>query len=256
VLARVYTGDESAVTTMIKIIQGSDEATSSVTGEILTTTFADIKTVALAQPPPVSTIESTIDPTDETAAVETSEYPVQGDPTIANAGLTELDAPPISSLANGHDDTSHEIQSIPQNSGFGDGTANAAAEANWDNSNDLSTSQEWIEVPRDTADTDTGITATPAAPSNVQSWADDQPDSPADITTAPAANNNDGFHEVHRSRGGRDRGDGQFRGRGGRGGEGGYRGRGGFRGDGSGYRGRGRGGPRGGAPRGRRPDDS
>ena len=68
-------------------------------------------------------------------------------------------------------------------------------------------------------------------------------------TPAPATNPNDGFHEVHRSRGG-NRGDGQQpRGRGGRGGGG----RGGFRGDG---RGRGRGGPRGGARGGRRPDES
>lgn len=68
---------------------------------------------------------------------------------------------------------------------------------------------------------------------------------------------NDGFHEVHRARGGRDR-DGQFRGRGGRGGDnGGQRGRGGFRGNDSGYRGRGRGGPRGGGPpRARRPDEA
>jgi len=80
-------------------------------------------------------------------------------------------------LTNGHDETA-EPQGIPQNSGFGEG-GNTAAEANWDNNNDLSTSQEWVEVPRDATETDTGITATPAAPSNVQSWADDQPDSPA-----------------------------------------------------------------------------
>jgi hypothetical protein len=77
---------------------------------------------------------------------------------------------------------SHEVQGIPQNSGFGDGAANAAAEANWDTQNDLSQSQEWVEVPRDSTETDTGITATPAAPSNVQSWADDQPDSPTEVS--------------------------------------------------------------------------
>jgi hypothetical protein len=76
---------------------------------------------------------------------------------------------------------SHEIQGVPQNSGFGDGAANAAAESNWDNSNDLTQSQEWVNVSRDIAETDTGITATPAAPSNVQSWADDQPDSPTEV---------------------------------------------------------------------------
>jgi hypothetical protein len=83
---------------------------------------------------------------------------------------------------NGHEPTSHTYE-VPQNSGFGDGAANAAAEANWDNSNDLSASQEWVEVPRDSAETDTGLAATPAAPSNVQSWADDQPDIPAEVST-------------------------------------------------------------------------
>ncbi len=110
--------------------------------------------------------------------VEASEYPVQSDPTIVNAGLTELDAP---TFANDHAELALESQGIPQNSGFGDGAANAAAEANWDNNNDLSTSQEWVEVPRDATETETGLTSTPAAPSNVQSWADDQPDSPGEV---------------------------------------------------------------------------
>jgi hypothetical protein len=116
----------------------------------------------------------------EVPAAEAVEHPVQTDPTIANAGLTEIDEPVAAVLTNGHEST-YETQGIPQNSGFGDGAANAAAEANWDNSNDLSTSQEWVEVPRDATETDTGVTATPVAPSNVQSWADDQPDSPVEV---------------------------------------------------------------------------
>ena len=84
-------------------------------------------------------------------------------------------------MTNGHTELTYETQGIPQNAGFGDGSANAAAEANWDNANDLTNSQEWVEVPRDANETDTGLTATPAAPSNVQSWADDQPDSPVEV---------------------------------------------------------------------------
>ncbi|CAL3966753.1 unnamed protein product, partial [Diplocarpon coronariae] len=129
---------------------------------------ADLKAASLAQLPPT---------TDLTKAVETSEYPAETDPTIAHAGLTEIDAPATTELTNGHTEASYD-QGVPQNSAFGDGAANAAAEANWDNNNDLSTSQEWIEVPRDATETDTGVVATPAAPSNVQSWADDHPDSP------------------------------------------------------------------------------
>lgn len=102
---------------------------------------------------------------------------MQSDVTIANAGLTELDDPATSSMTNGHEE-SYESRGIPPNSGFGDGAANAAAEANWDAPNDMSTSQEWVEVPRAPLETETGITATPDAPANVQSWADDQPDTP------------------------------------------------------------------------------
>lgn len=231
---------------------------------------AEIKNATIEAAPPL--VAEPVESVEDAPAVETSEYPVQSDPTIANAGLTEIDEPSATDMTNGHE--SHEAQGIPQNSSFGEG-GNAAAEANWDNANDLATSQEWVEVPRDTVETDTGVTATPAAPSNVQSWADDQPDpvevrtlvsyvcqvftfifdnlfllrlfrwltnsKPLQTTPAPPTNPNDGFHEVQRSRGG-NRGDGQQRGRGGRGGD---RGRGGYRGD---YRGgRGRGGPRGGA---------
>ncbi|RFU33588.1 hypothetical protein B7463_g2749, partial [Scytalidium lignicola] len=253
-LARVYTGDDSAVASMLKLIQGSDEQTASVTGEILTTTYAEIKALSLAQAPPI--YESVVENTEDTLVAEES-YPVETDPTVAHAGLTEIEVRP-SSTVNGAQEPGRAQSPVPQNSGIGDG-ANAAAEANWDNNNDMSASQEgWVEIPRDAAETETGVTATPAAHGNTQSWADDQPELSVQHTSSPPANPNDGFHEVQRSRGGRDRGDGQFRGgRGGRGGDG-YRGRGGYRGDGNGHRGRGgRGGSRGGgANRGRRPDDA
>lgn len=168
--------------------------------------------------------------------------------------MTEIDADQAAPLST--QKSAVETEEVTQNSGFGDG-ANAAAEANWDQNNDLSASQEWVEVPRDAAETETGVVATPAAPANTQSWADDQPDSPKQVcagqspsqrylltqmqqkSTQPA-NNNDGFHEVQRNRGqNRNQQGGPHRGRGGRGGDG--RGRGGFRGRGDG-RGRGRGG--------------
>ncbi|TVY43896.1 hypothetical protein LOCC1_G003844 [Lachnellula occidentalis] len=180
-LVKVYTGDLTAVSFISKIIQGSTENVASQEGDILPVTYADIKNAYISLPPsPQTAIEA-----EEAPAVETKDYPVQSDPTIANAGLTELDSPAVTSLENGTQE-SHEIQGVPQNSGFGDGAANAAAESNWDNTNDLSQSQEWVEVPRDAAETDTGITATPAAPSNVQSWADEQPDSPSEVRLHPA----------------------------------------------------------------------
>lgn len=134
-------------------------------------------------------------------------------------------------MTNGHPAISAETNGIPANAGFGtEGGANAAAEANWDPSADMSASQEWVEVPRDAAETETGVTATPAAPSNVQSWADETQETPG------AAQPNEGFQEVKRTA--PNRGTGNFRGnRGGRGEYRGGRGRGG-----EGYRGRGRGG--------------
>lgn len=102
---------------------------------------------------------------------------METDATIANAGLTEIDDPATSTLTNGLG-SAYEAHAIPQNTGFGDGAANAAAEANWDASNDLSASQEWVEVPRAPLETETSAIAPPATTSNVQSWADDQPDAP------------------------------------------------------------------------------
>lgn len=142
---------------------------------------AEVKAASLAQVPPTAEVDVPVESVDEAPAVETAEYPVQTDPTIANAGLTEIDnAAQASPSTNGH--AAYDAQGIPQNSGFGDGAANATAEANWDNSNDLSASQEWVEIPRDATETDTGVTGTPAAPSNTQSWADDQPENPAEVS--------------------------------------------------------------------------
>jgi hypothetical protein len=138
--------------------------------------------------PPTIPAEISDEETYDSPAVETSKYQVQSDPTIVNAGLTELDDVATAALSNGHGDASAEAAAvgIPQNSGIDEGASNAAAESHWDPSNDLSTSQEWVDVklPRDTAETGTGITATPAAAVASQSWADDQPDSPttADVS--------------------------------------------------------------------------
>jgi hypothetical protein len=120
-------------------------------------------------------------------AVETAEYPIQSDPTMAHAGLTEIDTETVTSLANGHDDKATDLTSgVPQNSGIDEGAANAAADSHWDANADLSASQEWVDVSlmRETSETDAGLTATPGAPSNTQgwaapntqSWADDQPE--------------------------------------------------------------------------------
>lgn len=238
VLLQVYSGDETAVNAMIKLINGADEPTYSTTGEQLTTTYANIKVQAIAQAPPTILL----DDAEETQAVETTEYPVGSDPTVANAGLTEIDDLPAAPQTNGHQDAAAEAASvgIPQNSGIDEGASNLAAETHWDTPKDMSESQEWVNVnvPRDISETETGLTATPAEKQTpvetTSSWADETTEA-----AAPAAN--DGFREVQRNNRGQ-----QNRGRGGRGGDGHRGGRGGgFRGDGH-RGGRGRGGARGG----------
>lgn len=147
-----------------------------------------------------------------------------------------------------------ETSTVPDASNIDAGAANAAAETNWEakmSASAASGPDGWIEVPRDPAETDTGITATPAAVTGAQSWAEDVPTEA--IPTPVEATGNEGFHEVHHNNRGRGRGGfpgesrGGYRGRGGgyrndRGGEGGHRGR-GYRGDrgggDGGYRGRG-----------------
>ena len=174
------------------------------------------------------------------------------DPTVAHAGLTEMNAEaelPVQSDLENHIDT----PSVPDASNIDAGAANAAGGANWNAKvipdDDVGPDRVHQTMARDPAETETGNTATPAAATGTQSWAEEViADAPAPATyPQPTVNGSDGFREVHHNRGGRSRG-GQSDFRGGRGRGGGGRGqRGPYRGD----RGRGRGGGYRGAHRGR-----
>lgn len=163
------------------------------------------------------------------------------DPTIAHAGLTEIDAE-TEPMANGE---SHHVDTptVPEASNIDAGAANAAAGMNWDASAEQGAGS-WVEILRDPAETETGVAATPAAMAGTQSWAEDVPTEPIPVpapsAAEPKANGGDEFHEVHHGRGGRGRSGSQNEHRGG------HRGGRGFRGDRGGgeggYRGRGRGG--------------
>lgn len=202
-------------------------------------------------------------------AAEDSSATIGTDPTVAHAGLTEIDdsAEPTVNGVSSHVDTPN----VPDASNIDAGAANAAAGTDWEAKDPASVGSghdEWVEIPRDPTETDSGNSATPAGMTGTQSWAEDVPTEPTDSMLTPAyaqlpADGGDGFHEVQHHRGGRGRGGGQgeHRGgnRGGRGfrgdrGDGGGRGRGGYRGDrggGEGGRGgRGRGGSRGNRGRG------
>lgn len=188
-----------------------------------------------SEAPSEAAVENGSGPTEATTLVQT-------DPTVAYAGLTEIDAgtdvPMINGSTNG---TAAEVEAPIPNADVDDSAANAAGENHGETVNDLA--EEWVKVqkpaeaPQTQAAPAAAATPAPAAGSN-PSWADDQPEPSAGRTSTEA---NDGFQSVSRNRG---RGNGEgFRGgrgghfRGGRGGSNPWRG--------DGQRGRGRGGPRG-----------
>ncbi|KAF4447710.1 hypothetical protein F53441_8788 [Fusarium austroafricanum] len=229
VLLAIYSGDEHAVQSMLKLVNGSDDQILSVPGEQLQTPFSKVKALAQEYKTPYDDAQNAEGSTEQPKDIAT-------DPTIAHAAATEIEA----------GDTAAPVVAEPSSNGLAnasvaDDAANAVAESHWDTTNnDLSASQEWVDVkPAEAVEADAAAPA-PTRVANTHSWADDHPEA-----TAPA-DPNDGFHQVQRKGPRNDSGNHRGRGRGE------HRGRGGFRGDG---RGRGRG--RGGAGRGgRRSDES
>lgn len=189
-----------------------------------TCTDAQIKQTALEEAP-FAAEEAWVDDVAQSQPSDPEAVPT--DPTIANAGLTELnDSVPI----NGRD-SSADVSSVPPVSSIDAGASNAAG-GDWEKTqsgSDDPLTESYEMVPRDPAETESPAVAAPV--NETRSWADD----PVDMQAAAPTNGNDGFQEVHNSRGGRGRN--QFQGEG----RGGYRGRGGPRGGGRGGRGRGRG---------------
>lgn len=129
---------------------------------------SQVKTLSQEYKSPFSTEESQPTETAPTKEIGT-------DPTIANATVNELESGDAA-LPNGAA-AEAAANGIP-NASVTDDAANAVAESHWDQGNDMSISQEWVDVkvPRDPTETDTGLDATPAAAPNTQSWADEQPD--------------------------------------------------------------------------------
>jgi hypothetical protein len=228
---------------MLKLVNGSDDQIVSVPGEQLQTHFSKVKALAQEYKTPYD---------DAQPIEESAEQPkeVVTDPTIAHAAATEIEA---------GDTVLPTITAEPSSNGLAnasvaDDAANAVAESHWDSTNnEMSTSQEWVDVKPAEAVEEAAAPA-PTRVANANSWADDHPEASrassifhakeanqTNQATAPA-DPNDGFHQVQRNRPRNEGGNHRGRGRGE------HRGRGGFRGDGRG-RGRGRGGA-GGAPRG------
>lgn len=278
-LLLVYGGDACAVAAIEKLIEGNDEKVPAVEKELgllefsckLSTTLIACdyrREVLIGQYPDKQVRDAALEHAPYAAEEAWAEEVAQSEPvppnaeestppppatdlTVVHAGLTEIDSA-AEPLLNGT--SSHiETPTVPDASNIDAGAANAAAENNWGPELPASATSGpdgWVEVPRDPAETDTGLTATPGAMTSTTSWAEEVTSEAAPASTQsvapPASNGDGGFQEVHHGRG---RGRGGFqgehrgghRGRGGfrgdRGGEGGYRGRGGFRGDSGGDRG-------------------
>jgi hypothetical protein len=249
VLLLVYQGNNAALAAFKDIAAGSEKKVSNTEGDPLDFTYAQVKQISITDAPsPVGD-----EPATATSEADTATAEVITDPTIANAGMTELE----DTMTYQTTDEPPEADSMapPEQSSTTADAANAAAERSWDPqasmTSDSPSGEGWVEVPRDPAETDTGVTATPAAMHNSTSWAEEVNADAATEEKTPVEN--DGFEQVvHHQNRGRGRGQrGEYRGRG-RGGDQRGRGRGDReRGDGDrrgGGRGRGRGGE--GGPRG------
>ncbi|CRK05778.1 hypothetical protein BN1708_009729, partial [Verticillium longisporum] len=182
VLGNMYVGDDDAAGSMIALVRGSNERTFDVDGTFLDVTFADLRTWARAymkEAPQVRRAPET-EQLETEGDAQPAAAPAPGtDLTVANASLTEITAGDDAALVNGS--ASENAQTpVASNADASNDAANAAGDK-WDTGNDLGASaisQEWVNIPRDPAETETGLEATPANASNTQSWADDQPEQP------------------------------------------------------------------------------
>ncbi|KAL9059218.1 MAG: hypothetical protein Q9162_001255 [Coniocarpon cinnabarinum] len=279
VLLLLYGGDNAAVDAAEKLISGSSDLVPSTEGGETTVNYGRVKQLA-TEYAPFASEEAWVDGVADANATS--------DPTITNAGLTELSSTPAAPAPA----TSAGPSTLGGTSTTASVEPAAGNAASVQPSEQLE--QSWVSVPRAPEETETHNAAVAAAvPTNTtENWSSEpaaagttpqdlgpipastfaDPEAtniPTMTTTAndtlekteswadsapdiPITTNGDGFHEVHHgrfTRGGR----GGFDGRGGYDGRG--RGRGNFRGDrGRGdFRGRGRGGfeGRGGRGRGR-----
>ncbi|SLM34334.1 hypothetical protein LPUS_03083 [Lasallia pustulata] len=219
-LLLVYGGDASAVAAIEKLIEGSDEKVPAVEKELglLDFSYKQVRDAALEHAP-YAAEEAWAEEVAQSepvppAAEEPSPPPPATDPTVAHAGLTEIDsaAEPLENGTSSHIET----PTVPDASSIDAGAANAAAENNWGpelSASATSGPEGWVEVPRDPAETDTGLTATPGAMASTTSWAEEVTSEVGPASTQsmapPALNGDSGFQEVHHGRG---RGRGGFQG--------------------------------------------
>ncbi|POS82702.1 hypothetical protein EPUL_004408 [Erysiphe pulchra] len=225
-LAQVYSGDASAVAAMFNLINGSEKTLKSVNGEDLNVTYATLKVASMTQIPYIEDEDQVCEgePVAEEEKVDQSEE---------NAGFIEVNTandPPIENSQS----ESFQTQGTLQNLDGSNVGVNTLAGSNWDASNELTQSQEWVEVPHNIIK-ETDLNPNFADSGHSQSWADDQPVVSQETSSVAKNTGGDGFQEIQRNRGGRGHRGGRYDG---------HRGRGHYRGEGNRGRGRGGGGNR------------
>lgn len=113
-------------------------------------------------------------------AISNTEHKTLADPNITHAGFTEINIGSANASTNGYSNST-PLQEIQQNTGFSNEGIVIQPDASWGGNVDLSQSQEWIQVPSSNQN-EFEINSNPSAPFKVQSWADDQPEAPAEVS--------------------------------------------------------------------------
>lgn len=180
VLLAVYGGDEHAVSTMIKLVEGSDEKTVGTAGEQLESTckfpissctsvtggftdrFVDghIKSVA----------QTFLAPYDVAEEAEAKPAEPEVKPELKSAE----EAAPAEQVNGETVEASAKVNGVTP-------AAEAPAEEAVSPSNDLSTSQEWVSVSRP----EEPAAVPDLTPAASQSWADDHPETTAEVRLIP-----------------------------------------------------------------------
>lgn len=175
VLYQVYGGSQEAVSNMVKLIDGSDEKITSADGKELDFTCQCYSTTIPRPLTDLGFIDADVKKSsDRFAAVEddcdtSTETIPASDPTLANAGLTELQDTP---LTNGAPVASNADPLAPPTQTLVDDAANNVAEKSTDALIELDETTgvliklgetDAVTIPRDPAETETGLQATPAS---------------------------------------------------------------------------------------------
>lgn len=197
VLLAIYAGDENAVSSMLKLVQGTDDKVFSVPGEELQTTcecldfFFFFLRVRERSIPFLTRVAVSVV---KTLATEYKTPLCEGAPQPDGAALeaTVVDAAPApavddeatAEIAAGEASTVGE-QDVSANGSVTVDAASAVAESHCDTENGLSASQEWVDVkvPHESSEAETQPDASPLSPpaatTQSKSWADDQPEQAA-----------------------------------------------------------------------------